>query len=652
MSDIRGPVAAADAQDKAPAQRLGVRVEIGGLYLEGDRLVSLLTALPSGHVRIRDEVTGEESTISPGRLRPRPIDTDQAYTPASVDLSDDEKEGALKKQKALGSLIRTEKWHRTQAMIVAAARRASRAPRTIRRWLKDLDTGGLRALAPLKRGRPRGGVGIDPRVETIIIETIREKLRSEPGITVRNLLPAIRTACDKLNAALPLGRQVRYPGEATIGRRLRLERKNHENHRGETRAFLRELKRATPGSVKTVRPLQRVEIDHTVMDVHAVDDNTLESIGRPWVTIAIDVFSRCILAFVLLMVRPSHLSVALCVQRIRYPKISWLQSIESPVEWDMWGAPEVLHCDNAKEFKHRGLEYGCAEMRTRLEYRPPAVPRYGGTIERSVGTLGREARLLTGATHNDLLKKATSKPVHSAAFTVKHLEWEMARIVAKYHDTPHRGLNGMTPRKKWLQGLQQQGMIAPELPSVPEDLFIVDFLPWIPRNVSRQGVQLEGRFYWDDALRPFVNSGHKVVARPDLRTVRKLALLLPDSSRYVHAEMIKPTEFNGITQADWRVFKAANKCELSNHQFHAELERESDSRRADAEARVRARRRAAKTELSTRGLISQNERFREEAKKGGEANLQPVRKPAPGQIDLAKLEPTRPYVYRPKSPYT
>lgn len=64
----------------------GVRIEIGGLYLDGDQLVSLQAALPNGYIRVRDEASGEEHTIQPGRLKPRVIDTDQSYAPASVDL--------------------------------------------------------------------------------------------------------------------------------------------------------------------------------------------------------------------------------------------------------------------------------------------------------------------------------------------------------------------------------------------------------------------------------------------------------------------------------------------------------------------------------------------------------------------------------------
>ncbi|WP_161815044.1 Mu transposase C-terminal domain-containing protein [Steroidobacter agaridevorans] len=640
------------AQSKRRQECAGVPIEIGKLYLNGDRLVSLRAALFDGYVRVRDEATGVESTITPGQLRSRPVEMDTDYYPASVDLSDEDKNHALKKYKHLERLVRVQKFQRTEAMLTVAALGAARSVRTIRKWLADFDAGGLRALAPLKRGRPTGSLGVDSRVESIVLQVIRSELQTKPGITVKDLMPRIEQLCDELNNSLSVHDHVRYPGEATVGRRLRVERENYKNHHGQTRRHIKESHRATPGGLKASRPLERVEIDHTLMDVHVVDDATLESIGRPWITMAIDVFSRCVLGFVLLMTRPSHLSLALCMQHIRYPKQAWLRAVGSPVEWDMWGVPEIIHSDNGKEFHSIGFEYGCREMGSSLRFRPPATPRFGGTIERHFGTLGREMRLLTGATYNDLIKKATTKPVHSAAFTKSHSEWDITRIIAKHHDTPHSRLNDMTPRRKWLQGLQLEGMIAPALPIVPEDLFIVDFLPWIPRKVSREGVQVDRRYYWDDALSTFVNKKEqKVIVRPDLRDVRKLWIQLPDSKRYIQVPMVKPIEFSGVTLADWIVFRSLNRRQLDNRDFHLDLQTESDRRAVDAVAQVRAKRRASKTELATRGLIAQNERFREQARRV-RATAAPSSKAVPGQIDLSELEPTPGYVYRPKSPYT
>lgn len=41
-----------------------------------------------------------------------------------------------------------------------------------------------------------------------------------------------------------------------------------------------------------VAPLEQVQIDHTVIDLIVVDEHDRQPVGRPYLTVAIDVFSR------------------------------------------------------------------------------------------------------------------------------------------------------------------------------------------------------------------------------------------------------------------------------------------------------------------------------------------------------------------------
>ncbi len=45
------------------------------------------------------------------------------------------------------------------------------------------------------------------------------------------------------------------------------------------------------------RPLELVQIDHTLVDVVVVDELARKPIGRPWVTLAINVATRAVLGF-------------------------------------------------------------------------------------------------------------------------------------------------------------------------------------------------------------------------------------------------------------------------------------------------------------------------------------------------------------------
>lgn len=60
--------------------------------------------------------------------------------------------------------------------------------------------------------------------------------------------------------------------------------------------------------------LEQVQVDHhTVIDVIVVDERDRLPIGRPYLTVAIDVCSRCLLGMVVTLEAPSAVSVGLCL---------------------------------------------------------------------------------------------------------------------------------------------------------------------------------------------------------------------------------------------------------------------------------------------------------------------------------------------------
>jgi putative transposase len=104
-------------------------------------------------------------------------------------------------------------------------------------------------------------------------------------------------------------------------------------------------------------PLEVVQIDHTLVDV-VVDELERLPLGRPWLTLAIDVASRMVTGFYVSLERPSSLSVALAISHAVLPKDLWLSDRELNLDWLSCGLPESLHLDNAQEFKSEALERG------------------------------------------------------------------------------------------------------------------------------------------------------------------------------------------------------------------------------------------------------------------------------------------------------
>ncbi|MCL1080322.1 hypothetical protein D5R81_20085 [Parashewanella spongiae] len=67
--------------------------------------------------------------------------------------------------------------------------------------------------------------------------------------------------------------------------------------------------------IRPTRILERVEIDHTPLDLILVDDELNIPLGRPYLTLLIDVFSNCVVEFHISYRAPSYVSVAKALVR-------------------------------------------------------------------------------------------------------------------------------------------------------------------------------------------------------------------------------------------------------------------------------------------------------------------------------------------------
>ena len=106
------------------------------------------------------------------------------------------------------------------------------------------------------------------------------------------------------------------------------------------------------------------------MDVILVDEKHRLPIGRPWLTLLIDICTRMVTGYYLSLDPPSSISVALALQHAVLPKDEWLTARGISAAWPVQGLPELLHMDNGKEFHAKALRRGAEEYGIRLFYRP------------------------------------------------------------------------------------------------------------------------------------------------------------------------------------------------------------------------------------------------------------------------------------------
>jgi putative transposase len=383
------------------------------------------------------------------------------------------------------------------------------------------------SLLPGRRGRRHGQLLLAGEVDEVIQATIDEFYLSRQRPRVSDLVTEVQRRCRTLGLPKPSRKAINL----RIGQRASVEVLAKRSGR----KAARDRFGPATGSLTAPWPLALVQIDHTPVDVIAVDSITRQPIQRPWLTIAIDVHSRCVAGFHLALEPPSATSVALCIAHAVLPKAGWLMARGVAGDWPVHGLIERLHLDNAKEFHSEALKRGCEQYGIAVDYRPVRTPHYGGHIERLIGTMMGKVHLLPGTTFSDVRAKGDWKPEDTAALTLDEIErWLAHAIVGVYHHDVHRGI-GTTPVAAWERGILGDGQVSGRgMPTAIDDprRFMIDFLPMERRLVRREGVFLHSIGYWADVLRTWIGEQERMIVRYDPRDLSRVHLLAPDGRYY------------------------------------------------------------------------------------------------------------------------
>jgi putative transposase len=292
----------------------------------------------------------------------------------------------------------------------------------------------------------------------------------------------------------------------------------------------REKVSAAPGTFVVDGALEVMQIDHTQVDIHVVDETYRQPIGRPWISVATDVATRMVSGFYLRLEAPSELSVALCMTHAVLPKEAWLAERHIHAEWPVWGAPACVHADNGFDFHGEALRRGCEDYGIKIAFRPPATPHFGGHIERLIGTLMQRVHTLPGTTYSNPKERGDYRSAQAACLTLKELEyWLTLEICVHYHSAIHRTL-GTSPLVAWETELRRG--LRQRLPQNPRR-FHIGFLPVEYRTLQRTGVQLERIRYWADVLPTIAAFKEQVVVRYDPRDMSRIYIRGSRSDDYV-----------------------------------------------------------------------------------------------------------------------
>ena len=486
------------------------------------------------HVTLRDMDTSEVKVVHMDRLRCKVPATRRGNEDLDG-IASCRLDAAQEKYLAIKPLL--DSGMRSVAKVDKAAQQAGVSRATIYRWLKGFGEGNLMSNLMRKKRSDTGTHRLDPEVERIMSQVIAEHWltpeRRSATWTLREISRLCRRAKPKLTP----------PSLPTLMARIaQVDTKHAAKKRyGQAAADKLELIKGTVPFAD--HPYGVLQIDHTLVDIQLVDEERRVTIGRPWLTLAIDVYSRMVAGYYVSFDPPGTLGTGICIANAILSKKSMLARLGLDVDYPCMGKPQTIHLDNAREFHGKTLERSCDEYGIDLMFRKIKTPRYGAHIERYLGSLMLEIHALPGTTFSNSNERGDYDSEGRAALTLKEFEvWLANLILGVYHHREH-ATTKETPIARYTRGIlgnaQTPGIGRIDV-ATDEERLRIDFLPLFEPTVQAYGIKIDHICYQADVLRRWVGAmdpvkrteRRKFICRRDPRDISSILFYDPDAHTY------------------------------------------------------------------------------------------------------------------------
>lgn len=257
----------------------------------------------------------------------------------------------------------------------------------------------------------------------------------------------------------------------------------------------------------------RWEVDHTTMDVIAVDDDFGVLLKRPILTTITENSTKMIMAAYVSFETCSTTRVLLAIKQAILPKTAIInQYPDLNLDWICHGIPDLICHDQGLEFVGSGLESFLLAMLIHSQQAPIYRGDKKGGVERTAGLVNkRVTAMLPGKTFASIQEKGFGyNPKKYACVPLSIIKEYIYRDLDIYHKTKHDTLN-MTPRQKWKLEAKKRPI------RLPADLDFLDahIGQYATRTLSQCGIEFKNMYYTSKELKRYFqqHGSHQVELR-------------------------------------------------------------------------------------------------------------------------------------------
>lgn len=339
-----------------------------------------------------------------------------------------------------------------QIILEVASELSEKPPhwQSVRSWYKSFVESGSKMRGLYPRHRFKGDR--EPKIDQKVLQIIKEATKRYFNKSQPSMASVYRNVEDKIiehNLDHP-GEQLKVPNYLTVQSRvLEASYQSKQKARQGIRTLQAELASSESG-IETTRVLERVEIDHTLLDIHVLHDDHKTLLGRPNITVLIDHYSHMVLGFQLSFEKPSFASVCIACINAFLPKDAFMEAVGSDGAWPAHGIPTTLITDNGNEFWGRNFSAVADEIGSLFQYCPIRKGNYKSRVERFFGIVNSMVLDdLPGVVRKVGKCGDTYDGRQEATITFSEFKGYLVDWITKvYHHIPVESL-GMTPYELW-----------------------------------------------------------------------------------------------------------------------------------------------------------------------------------------------------------
>ncbi|MCB4801543.1 putative transposase [Methylobacterium brachiatum] len=308
--------------------------------------------------------------------------------------------------------------------------------------------------------------------------------------------------------------QIRVPSIRTFQRRCKDVDKYVRDYYRKGPEYAAKMHRTYEVQPLPDRPYQDVEVDHCVLDILLVDDDSDVVLGRPDLIIFRCRKTGMIVGASLGYEAPSFASFVAGLRHAMYPKdMSPFPAVRMP--WPCFGRIENLWVDNALHFIGKDIEAAARELKMNKPRFKPKCPWLKGALERFFGYLNTGLiHLLPGTTLSNTVKRREPDPETLDCAKIRKSEFEALLMfficdVHNVHRSKGLGLLrgiGDIPLRVW----NEEAARHPSGPLPPVDLFVALCGEWEDRTIQNDGIVWDHvKYECPELITLITNPGHR-----------------------------------------------------------------------------------------------------------------------------------------------